>query len=84
MCGEQLGIKENQETQHRPQLLMPTAMALLISTAMRPRYIDSVGVELKVKSGLKKSKYWIWQMTYCFPLNSVAYVTVFLFISITD
>lgn len=76
ICGEQLGIKANQETQQRPHWLVPAASAMLNFTTKSPQSRDSSGVrgkakkdkkqEGKQKQKTKKPKYELSEMTSLF------------------
>lgn len=54
ICGEQLGLKANQETQQRPHWLVPATSAMLNFTTKSPQSRDSSGVRGKAKKDKKK------------------------------
>lgn len=77
ICGEQLGLKANQETQQRPHWLVPAASAMLNFTTKSPQSRDSSGVRGKAKKikknrggkqkqKTKKPKYGLSEMTSLF------------------
>lgn len=69
ICGEQLGIKENQETLHRPHTPVPAAIALLNPTTRRPRLRDSNRVKERLKNDHKNQRMESGKWPHCFPLN---------------
>lgn len=69
ICGEQLGIKENQETLHRPHFPVPAAIALLNPAARRPRSRDSNRVKERLKNDHKNQRMESGKLPHRFPVN---------------